>query len=137
MLSIHLPYSTGTASTELLELKEEGKWKPKEMSLGVLWLGLLKYFAYTFPHNEQAVCVRQLEPLARSTKNWGNRRLALEDPFHLNVNLGSALATRPVFEFFVECLRNMFHYFWVPQTAQGPLFKHLILPGESSCTGTA
>lgn len=116
---------------ELLDLKAKGEWTPCDQSLGQLWLGLLQFYAYSFSFNEHVVCIRQKEPLLRSTKNWGNRRLTVEDPFHLNVNLATSLATQPAFEFFVECLRNMFHYFWIPQTAEGPLFVHLMLPGET------
>lgn len=100
------------------------------MTLGQLWLGLLKFYAYTFSHNEHAVCVRSLEPLLRSTKNWGNRRIAIEDPFHGNVNMGSFMSTSQAFDFFLDCMRNLFHYFWIPHTANGPLFVHLLLPGE-------
>ena len=100
------------------------------MTLGQLWLGLLKFYAYSFSHNEHAVCVRSLEPLLRSTKNWGNRRIAIEDPFHGNVNMGSFMSTSQTFDFFMDCMRNLFHYFWIPHTANGPLFVHLLLPGE-------
>lgn len=112
-------------------MKDRGEWKPRELTLGQLWLGLLKFYAYTFTHNEHAVCVRSIEPLLRSTKNWGNRRIAIEDPFHGNVNMGAFMATIQTFEFFIECIRNIFHYFWIPQTADGPLFVHLVLPGEA------
>ena len=110
------------------------------MTLGQLWLGLLKFYAYTFTHNENAVCVRSRKPLLRSTKNWGNRRIAIEDPFHTNVNIGAFLSTSQAFDFFMECMRNLYHYFWIPQTAEGPLFVYLRLPGTEvtadpmSCT---
>ena len=119
-------------AVELLKLKAEGKWKPREMSLGHLWLRLLQFYAYSFANNEEAVCVRSSEPLLRSVKNWGNRRIAIEDPFHQNVNLGSPLGSNQTFDFFLECMRNMFHYFWIPQTNTGPLFVHLTLPGDCS-----
>lgn len=113
-------------------MKAKGEWTPQDLSLGQLWLGLLKFYAYSFAHNEQAVCVRTTEPLLRSTKHWGNRRIALEDPFHPAVNVGSTLASQAAFEFFMECIRNMFFYFWVPQTVSGPLFTHLLAESDGS-----
>ncbi|XP_057368026.1 terminal uridylyltransferase 4-like [Daphnia carinata] len=118
------------SAAEFLKMKERGEWESKDLSLAHLWLGLLKFYAYTFSHNEHAVCVRSLEPLLRSTKNWGNRRIAIEDPFHGNVNMGSFMSTSQAFDFFLDCMRNLFHYFWIPHTANGPLFVHLLLPGE-------
>ncbi|KAK4026185.1 hypothetical protein OUZ56_015202 [Daphnia magna] len=117
-------------AAEFLQMKKRGEWVPKDLTLAHLWLGLLKFYAYTFTNNEHAVCVRSIEPLLRSTKNWGNRRIAIEDPFHCNVNMGAFMSTAQAFEFFIDCIRNIFHYFWVPQTANGPLFVHLLLPGE-------
>ena len=119
---------------EFQELKDKGEWIPADVSLGQLWLGLLKFYAYSFAHNEDVVCLRSKEPVLRSTKHWGNRRMAIEDPFHPAVNVGSTLATQPAFEFFMECLRNMFFYFWVPQTANGPLFTHLTAKSDPANT---
>lgn len=102
------------------------------MSLGQLWLGLVKYYAYSFVYNDKIVCVRFKKPLVRSGKKWGNRRLAIEDPFHTNANMGSIMSNTQIFEFYMECMQNMFHYFWIPQTAQGPLFTELILPRETT-----
>lgn len=102
------------------------------MSLGLLWLRLLKFYAYSCLYHEHAVCVRSMEPLLRSTKNWGTRRIAIEDPFHTNANIGAFMQNNQTFEFFIDCMRNLFHYFWVPQTAEGPLFTQLLLPGEGT-----
>lgn len=100
--------------------------------MGQLWLGLLKYYAYSFNANENAVCVRSTQPLSRTARKWGNRRLAIEDPFHanMNVNLGTTMSSNQTYEFYLDCVRNMFHYFWIPQTAEGPLYTELVLPGE-------
>lgn len=81
------------------------------------------------------MCVRSVGMLKRATKNWGNRRLTIEDPFHTNVNVASSMTTTQTFEFFLDCMRNLFAFFWIPQTASGPLFTQLVLPGEGADGG--
>ena len=78
-------------AAEFME-KSDGDWSLSPLPLGQLWLNLVKFYAFDFNYNETAVCVRTVAKVTRSSKNWGNRRLAMEDPFHPTVNMASPLA---------------------------------------------
>ena len=97
-----------------------------DISLGQLWLDMLEFYAYAFNYGETVICVRSPKKVLRSDKNWGSRRVAIEDPHHTNVNLGSPLNTSQGFDYFVTCIRDAFFYFWTPQTRNGPLFLQLV-----------
>ena len=84
-------HSNDTAAAEFLENSQPNDWSLSPLPLGKMWLDLLKFYAFRFSHCETAVCVRTVDKVTRASKNWGNRRLAVEDPFHPTVNMASPL----------------------------------------------
>ena len=84
-------HSNDTAAAEFLENSQPNDWSLSPLPLGKMWLDLLKFYAFRFSHSETAVCVRTVDKVTRASKNWGNRRLAVEDPFHPTVNMASPL----------------------------------------------
>lgn len=48
------------------------------MSLGQLWLELLRFYTLEFALEEHIISIRLKELLPRELKNWPRRRLAIE-----------------------------------------------------------
>ncbi len=82
-------------------------WNEGQGRVGSPWIDSWSTLAWPFEilclhfhsYNEHAVRVRSIEPLLRLTKNWGNRRIAVEDPFLGNVNMGAFMSAIQTFEF--------------------------------------
>lgn len=51
---------------------------PNQVSLGQLWLELLKFYTLEFALEEYVICVRIKDILTRENKNWPKRRIAIE-----------------------------------------------------------
>lgn len=49
-----------------------------QVSLGQLWLELLKFYTLDFALEEYVICVRIHDILTRENKNWPKRRIAIE-----------------------------------------------------------
>lgn len=50
----------------------------KGVSLGQLWLELLRFYTLEFALEERIISIRLKELLSREMKNWPRRRLAIE-----------------------------------------------------------
>ncbi|XP_030427312.1 terminal uridylyltransferase 4 isoform X1 [Gopherus evgoodei] len=93
--------------------------KPHQISLGQLWLELLKFYTLEFALEEYVISVRVQELLTRENKNWPKRRIAIEDPFALKRNVARSLNSQMVFEYILERFRTAYKYFACPQTKDG------------------
>ncbi|CAI8022173.1 Terminal uridylyltransferase 4 [Geodia barretti] len=80
-------------------------------SLGELWLGLLMYYAIDFKVQEHAVSIRQKQSLLRKSRQWGDVRLAVEDPMVFNSNLGRGSTSNLVYSYLMGSLRLTALYF--------------------------
>ncbi|XP_069088765.1 terminal uridylyltransferase 4 isoform X2 [Pleurodeles waltl] len=89
--------------------------KPHDVSLGQLWLELLKFYTLEFALEEYVISVRVQELLTRENKNWPKRRIAIEDPFALKRNVARSLNSQMVFEYILERFRTAYKYFACPQ----------------------
>ncbi|KAK9519752.1 hypothetical protein VZT92_022461 [Zoarces viviparus] len=87
----------------------------KGVSLGQLWLELLRFYTLEFALEEYIISIRLKELLSREAKNWPRRRLAIEDPFALKRNVARSLNSQMVFEYIQERLRTAYKYFACPQ----------------------
>ncbi|XP_068445814.1 terminal uridylyltransferase 4 [Clinocottus analis] len=87
----------------------------KDVSLGQLWLELLRFYTLEFALEEHIISIRLKELLSREKKNWPRRRLAIEDPFALKRNVARSLNSQMVFEYIQERLRAAYKYFACPQ----------------------
>ncbi|KAK6313835.1 hypothetical protein J4Q44_G00152940 [Coregonus suidteri] len=88
----------------------------KGVSLGQLWLELLRFYTLEFALEERIISIRLKELLSREMKNWPRRRLAIEDPFALKRNVARSLNSQMVFEYVQERFRTTYKYFACPQS---------------------
>ncbi|XP_027432891.1 terminal uridylyltransferase 4 isoform X10 [Zalophus californianus] len=102
-----------------------GSWSPltlgtpNQVSLGQLWLELLKFYTLDFALEEYVICVRIQDILTRENKNWPKRRIAIEDPFSIKRNVARSLNSQLVYEYVVERFRAAYRYFACPQRKGG------------------
>ncbi|XP_059384400.1 terminal uridylyltransferase 4 [Carassius carassius] len=94
--------------------------QPVSVSLGQLWLELLRFYTLEFALEEHIISIRLKELLPRELKNWPRRRLAIEDPFALKRNVARSLNSQMVFEYIQERFRTAYKYFACPQSRNGP-----------------
>ncbi|XP_038570960.1 terminal uridylyltransferase 4 isoform X2 [Micropterus salmoides] len=87
----------------------------KGVTLGQLWLELLRFYTLEFALEEYIISIRLKELLTREVKNWPRRRLAIEDPFALKRNVARSLNSQMVFEYIQERFRTAYKYFACPQ----------------------
>ncbi|XP_036749140.1 terminal uridylyltransferase 4 isoform X3 [Manis pentadactyla] len=92
---------------------------PNQVSLGQLWLELLKFYTLDFALEEYVICVRIQDVLTRENKNWPKRRIAIEDPFSVKRNVARSLNSQLVYEYVVERFRAAYRYFACPQRKGG------------------
>ncbi|XP_058511122.1 terminal uridylyltransferase 4 isoform X3 [Ochotona princeps] len=90
-----------------------------QVSLGQLWLELLKFYTLDFALEEYVICVRIHDILTRENKNWPKRRIAIEDPFSVKRNVARSLNSQLVYEYVVERFRAAYRYFASPQRKGG------------------
>ncbi|KAG8436896.1 hypothetical protein GDO86_007838 [Hymenochirus boettgeri] len=88
---------------------------PHNVSLGQLWLELLKFYTLEFALEEHVISVRVKGLLTRDNKNWPRRRIAIEDPFTLKRNVARSLNSQMVYEYILERFRAAYRYFACPQ----------------------
>ncbi|XP_060686451.1 terminal uridylyltransferase 4 isoform X3 [Hemiscyllium ocellatum] len=93
------------------------------VSLGHLWLELLKFYTLEFALEEYVICIRVKDLVTRETKNWPKRRIAIEDPFALKRNIARSLNSQMVFEYILERFRTAYKYFASPQMKDGIKLK--------------
>ncbi|XP_069837721.1 terminal uridylyltransferase 4 [Dendropsophus ebraccatus] len=86
-----------------------------QVSLGQLWLELLKFYTLEFAMEEYVISVRVQSLLNRENKNWPKRRIAIEDPFALKRNVARSLNSQMVYEYILERFRAAYRYFACPQ----------------------
>ncbi|XP_038650167.1 terminal uridylyltransferase 4-like isoform X1 [Scyliorhinus canicula] len=94
-----------------------------QVSLGHLWLELLKFYTLEFALEEYVICIRVKDLVAREHKNWPKRRIAIEDPFALKRNIARSLNSQMVFEYILERFRTAYKYFASPQMKDGIKLK--------------
>lgn len=87
-----------------------------------LWLGLLKFFSVNYPISEYIVRIdkRSIE------KSGGRRKMVIEDPFQPKTNIARTVISNATTEYFLHCMRTTFKYFSIPNTADGPIYHHVI-----------
>ncbi|KAM5148779.1 terminal uridylyltransferase 4 isoform 2-T2 [Mantella aurantiaca] len=89
-----------------------------QVSLGQLWLELLRFYTLEFAMEECVISVRVQGLLTRDTKNWPKRRIAIEDPFTLKRNVARSLNSQMVYEYILERFRAAYRYFACPQSKE-------------------
>ncbi|XP_060629495.2 terminal uridylyltransferase 4 [Anolis sagrei] len=97
--------------------------EPHQISLGHLWLELLKFYTLEFALEEYVISIRVQELLTRENKTWPKRRIAIEDPFSLKRNVARSLNSQMVFEYILERFRTAYKYFACPQNKDGSKLK--------------
>ncbi|XP_018407991.1 PREDICTED: terminal uridylyltransferase 4 isoform X2 [Nanorana parkeri] len=92
--------------------------QPHQVSLGQLWLELLRFYTLEFAMEEYVISVRVHGLISRETKNWPKRRIAIEDPFALKRNVARSLNSQMVYEYILERFRAAYRYFACPQSKE-------------------
>uniref|UniRef100_A0A8D0KI06 Terminal uridylyl transferase 4 n=1 Tax=Salvator merianae TaxID=96440 RepID=A0A8D0KI06_SALMN len=119
-----------------------GNWSPltletpHQISLGQLWLELLKFYTLEFALEEYVISIRVQELLTRENKTWPKRRIAIEDPFALKRNVARSLNSQMVFEYILERFRTAYKYFACPQNKDGSKPKQDIKRKEKGKNGS-
>ncbi|XP_069694384.1 terminal uridylyltransferase 4-like isoform X2 [Periplaneta americana] len=106
-----------------------GVWSSKNtMSLGELWLELLRFYSLDFDVLNRVVCIEQSAPLMRSEnmKRWLGKKMAIKDPFLPKRNVSRSMTSQVSFEYCMGCFRNTYKYFGVIQTETGPIFSTIV-----------
>ncbi|XP_025109953.1 terminal uridylyltransferase 7-like isoform X2 [Pomacea canaliculata] len=103
------------------EFKEQvGAWaSSNKMSIGELWVRLLRFYCLEFNSIQHVVSIRQQEPLQRSEKKWHSKRLAIEDPFAPKKNVANSMGNTLIYEYFQGSLRKAYYYYGLPRNASG------------------
>ncbi|XP_017342735.1 terminal uridylyltransferase 4 isoform X4 [Ictalurus punctatus] len=114
----------GQKSAEKKNENQKGKThlvleNTENVSLGQLWLELLRFYTLEFALEDYIISIRLKELLPRDVKNWPRRRLAIEDPFALKRNVARSLNSQMVFEYIQERFRTAYRYFACPQSRNG------------------
>uniref|UniRef100_A0A8D0DXN6 Terminal uridylyl transferase 4 n=1 Tax=Salvator merianae TaxID=96440 RepID=A0A8D0DXN6_SALMN len=109
---------------------------PHQISLGQLWLELLKFYTLEFALEEYVISIRVQELLTRENKTWPKRRIAIEDPFALKRNVARSLNSQMVFEYILERFRTAYKYFACPQNKDGSKPKQDIKRKEKGKNGS-
>lgn len=83
-------------------------WKDRQKntsSVGHLWLQLLCFYTETFDIENHVISIRTFKPVTKFEKLWISKCIAIEDPFDVAHNLGSALS-RNMNIFIIKALRK-------------------------------
>ncbi|KAG8548395.1 hypothetical protein GDO81_025576 [Engystomops pustulosus] len=107
------------------------------VSLGQLWLELLKFYTLEFAMEEYVISVRVQSLLSRENKNWPKRRIAIEDPFALKRNVARSLNSQMVYEYILERFRVAYRYFACLQRNDQNKPKAIRKRGKSSSQSPA
>uniref|UniRef100_A0A8B9LGX1 RNA uridylyltransferase n=1 Tax=Astyanax mexicanus TaxID=7994 RepID=A0A8B9LGX1_ASTMX len=105
--------------TQKREAEKKSENVQESVSLGQLWLELLRFYTLEFALEDYIISIRLKELLPRDAKNWPRRRLAIEDPFALKRNVARSLNSQMVFEYIQERFRMAYRYFACPQSRNG------------------
>uniref|UniRef100_A0A8C5R7R4 Terminal uridylyl transferase 4 n=1 Tax=Leptobrachium leishanense TaxID=445787 RepID=A0A8C5R7R4_9ANUR len=97
--------------------------RPNQVSVGQLWLELLKFYTLDFSVEEHVISIRVHDLVTRDSKNWPKRRLAIEDPFATKRNVARSLNSQMVHEYIQERFRGAYRYFACPQSKDRIQFR--------------
>jgi len=99
---------------DLSQLDKVWKGKGKNtLSVGELWLSLLIFYTEQFDMINNVVCIRCSRTVSKFEKLWISKGIAIEDPFDLSHNLGSAL-TRKMSLYIIKAFRKGRNHFGHP-----------------------
>nr|XP_034350566.1 terminal uridylyltransferase 7-like [Arvicanthis niloticus] len=82
-------------------------------SVGQLWLGLLRFYTEEFDFKEHVISIRRKSLLTTFKKQWTSKYISIEDPFHLNHNLGAGLSMKMT-NFIMKAFINGRRVFGIP-----------------------
>lgn len=91
-------------------------WKDRQKntySVGHLWLQLLRFYTEIFDIENHVISIRTFKPVTKFEKLWISKCIAIEDPFDVAHNLGSALS-RNMNIFIIKALRKGRKIFGTP-----------------------
>ncbi|CAG5125515.1 unnamed protein product, partial [Candidula unifasciata] len=92
------------------------------MSVGELWLRLLRYYSLEFDAPNTVVSIRSNQEIPRTTKPWNNKKLAVEDPYMLKKNVTRTVGNSHLYEYWQDSIRRALRYFGLPRTSAEKIF---------------
>uniref|UniRef100_A0A674NRY5 CCHC-type domain-containing protein n=1 Tax=Takifugu rubripes TaxID=31033 RepID=A0A674NRY5_TAKRU len=87
------------------------------VTLGLLWVEMLRFYSLEFNMAENVICVRTAVVLSREMKDWPKKRIAVEDPFAVKRNVARTVNSQQMYEYILHCLKTTYKYFALPPNA--------------------
>ncbi|XP_075067173.1 terminal uridylyltransferase 7 [Mixophyes fleayi] len=106
--------------------------KQCSVSVGQLWVDLLRFYALEFNMADFVISIRVKEQISRELKDWPKKRIAIEDPYSVKRNVARSMNSQLVYEYMLHCLKATYKYFAMPQDKTG---KSKTLKPTGSGTG--
>lgn len=89
------------------------------MSVGELWLRLLRFYSLEFDTGGTVVSIRSNQAVSRNTKPWNCKKLAVEDPYMLKKNITRMVNNSRIYEYWQDSIRKAYYYFGLPRDKDG------------------
>ncbi|RUS92208.1 hypothetical protein EGW08_000061 [Elysia chlorotica] len=90
-----------------------------DMSVGELWLRLLRFYSIEFDTGGVVVSIKSAQAVPRNTKPWNCKKLAVEDPYMLKKNITRMVNNSRIYEYWQDSIRKAYYYFGLPRDSQG------------------
>ncbi|XP_068677425.1 terminal uridylyltransferase 4-like isoform X2 [Montipora foliosa] len=102
---------------------------------GNLWFQLFRFYCIDFDIPTLVISIKEPVPVKRKDRNWGQRRIAVEDPFSTKRNVASSLSSDKVWDYFFTCWKNSFFY-WASLPSNSPTKSLSKVPSVEANTFT-
>ncbi|XP_068726733.1 terminal uridylyltransferase 4-like isoform X2 [Montipora capricornis] len=102
---------------------------------GNLWFQLFRFYCIDFDIPTLVISIKEPVPVKRKDRNWGQRRIAVEDPFSTKRNVASSLSSDKVWDYFFTCWKNSFFY-WASLPSNSPTKSLSEVPSVEANTFT-
>jgi len=95
-----------------------------KISLGELWLRLLRYYTLEFDSAAEIVSIRSSKAagVTRAQKPWNSKKLGVEDPYMEKKNVTRMVNNSRIWEYWQDSIRKASYYFGLPRNNQGKSF---------------
>ncbi|GFN98556.1 Zinc finger, cchc domain containing 6 [Plakobranchus ocellatus] len=90
-----------------------------KMSVGELWLRLLRFYSIDFDVGGVVVSIRSGQAVPRNTKPWNCKKLAVEDPYMIKKNITRMVNNSRIYEYWQDSIRKAYYYFGLPRDSGG------------------
>ncbi|BFZ16873.1 hypothetical protein BsWGS_19912 [Bradybaena similaris] len=85
--------------------------KSNNMSVGELWLKLLRFYSLEFDFPKDVVSIRCSQDNSLKLKLWKHKKLAVEDPYMPKKNITRSVSSSHLYEYWQDSIRRGLRYF--------------------------